>query len=95
MVKFLAERGLPFRGRSEVFGQPDNGNFMDVLEGISKFDPFSKVRIEKYGNAGKGTPSYLSSKTCMEFIVYWTDGGTAPRRDNWSDKNGKVLFDHC
>lgn len=28
VVKFLAERGLPFRGRSEIFGQADNGNFM-------------------------------------------------------------------
>lgn len=63
-ILFLAERGLPLREHSEVFGQSDNGNFMAVL----KFDPFLKAHIERYGNAGKGAPSYLSSKTCMEFI---------------------------
>lgn len=67
-AEFLAERGLPFRGHSEVFGQMDNGNFMGVLEVISKFDPFLKAHIEKYGNAGKGTLSYLSSTTCLELI---------------------------
>lgn len=41
---------------------------MGVLEVISEFDPFLKAHIEKYGNAGKGTPSYLSSTTCLEFI---------------------------
>lgn len=61
MVKFLAERGLPLRGHCEVFGQPDNGNHMGVLEVIREFDPF-------YVNAGKGTPSYLSSTTCLGFI---------------------------
>ena len=41
---------------------------MGVLEVISEFDPFLKAHIEKYGNAGKGTPSYLSSTTRLEFI---------------------------
>lgn len=41
---------------------------MGVLEVISEFDPSLKAHIEKYGNAGKGTPSYLSPKTCMEFM---------------------------
>lgn len=41
---------------------------MGVLEVISEFDPFLKAHIEKYGNAGRGTPSYLSSTTCLEFI---------------------------
>ncbi|XDV19134.1 hypothetical protein PO909_024682, partial [Leuciscus waleckii] len=68
VVKFLAERGLPLREHSEVFGKTDNGNFMGVLEVISEFDPFLKAHIEKYGNAGKGTPSYLSSTSCLEFI---------------------------
>ena len=68
MVKFLAERGLPFRGHSETIGQPDNENFMGALEVIAESDPFLKAHIEKYGNAGKGTPSYLSSTTCLEFM---------------------------
>lgn len=68
VVRHLAERGLPFRGDSEIFGRLDNGNFMGTLEVISEFDPFLKMHIEKYGNAGRGVPSYLSSTTCREFI---------------------------
>lgn len=41
---------------------------MGVLQVISEFDPFLKAHPEKYGNAGKGTPSHLSSKTYLGFI---------------------------
>lgn len=34
---------------------------MGILEMISEFDPFLKSHIQIYGNAGVGTPSYLSS----------------------------------
>lgn len=47
VVKFLVEQVLPFRGHSDIFGQPDNRNFMGVLEVIIKFDPFLKVHTEK------------------------------------------------
>uniref|UniRef100_A0A3P9PR07 TTF-type domain-containing protein n=1 Tax=Poecilia reticulata TaxID=8081 RepID=A0A3P9PR07_POERE len=67
-VKFLAERGLALRGASDQFGRTDNGNYLGILELISEFDPFLKSHIEKYGNAGSGKPSYLSSQTCEEFI---------------------------
>lgn len=66
VVKFLAE--LPFRGHSAVFGDPSNGNYLGILELLSQFDPFLKAHIEKYGNAGKGQPSYLSHGICEEFI---------------------------
>lgn len=68
VVKFLSERGLAFRGSSEIFGRADNGDYMGILELISEFDPFLKSHIQMNGNAGVGTPSYLSSKTCEEFI---------------------------
>ncbi|KAE8623371.1 hypothetical protein XENTR_v10005581 [Xenopus tropicalis] len=41
---------------------------MGVLEVILEFDPFLKNHIENFGNAGKGTLSYLSSTTYLEFI---------------------------
>lgn len=47
VVKFLVEQVLPFRGHSDIFGQPDIRNFMGVLEVIIKFDPFLKVHTEK------------------------------------------------
>ena len=40
VIKFLAERGLPFRGQDEIIGSKSNGNYLGVLELISKFDPF-------------------------------------------------------
>ncbi|CAM4446998.1 unnamed protein product [Leuciscus chuanchicus] len=68
VVKFLSERGLAFRGDSRRFGDSDNGNYLGCMELISQFDPFLKAHIEKYGNAGRGTPSYLSLNVCEEFI---------------------------
>lgn len=51
MANFL-ERGDCFsRDTVSFFGQPDNGNFMNMLEVISMF---LKAHIEKYGNADKG-----------------------------------------
>ena len=68
VIKFLSERGLPFRGDNEILNSPHNGIYLGVLELISKFDPFLRNHIETYGNKGKGRPSYLSSTICEEFI---------------------------
>ena len=65
VIKFLAERGLPFRGDDERLGSPHNGNFLGILELMSKFDPFLKEHLEKYGSKGKGNVSYIS-KTIYE-----------------------------
>jgi len=67
-IKFLAERGLPFRGDNESFGSSTNGNYMGILELVAKFDPFLDQHIAKFGNAGTGTPSYLSKTICEEMI---------------------------
>jgi hypothetical protein len=67
-VKFLAGRGLAFRGSDEKFGSPNNGNFLGCLELLAEYDPFLTAHIERYGNAGRGTASYISSATCDEFI---------------------------
>ena len=47
VVKFLAERGLPFRVHDEIIGSPTNGNYLGVLEIISQFDPFLAQHIEQ------------------------------------------------
>lgn len=64
----LAERGLAFRGKVEKFGSLNNGNYLGLLELISQFDPFLAAHISRYGNAGKGNPSYLSKTICEELI---------------------------
>ena len=71
-IRILATRGLAFRGDDEVIGSKHNGNYLGVLELIAKFDPFLEEHLRKYGNAGRGVPSYLSSIICEEMIhVMW------------------------
>lgn len=43
-------------------------DFTGTLGVISGFDPFLTGNIEKYDNAGTGTPSYLLSHTRLELI---------------------------
>uniref|UniRef100_A0A3B4ULL1 DUF4371 domain-containing protein n=1 Tax=Seriola dumerili TaxID=41447 RepID=A0A3B4ULL1_SERDU len=68
VIKFLGERGLPFRGDDEFLQSPHNGNYLGILELITQFDPFLKEHIETYGAKGHGTTFYLSSTICEEFI---------------------------
>lgn len=68
-IKFLSSRGLAFRGDDELIGSQHNGNFLGCLELISLFDPFLSEHLKKYGNAGKGRVSYLSSTICNELII--------------------------
>ena len=68
VIKFLAERGLPFRGSDETVGSPQNGNYLGLLELLAKFDPFLAQHINAHGNKGKGHTSYLSKDVCEEFI---------------------------
>ena len=65
VVKFLCERGLPLRWGNEVFGSPQNGNFLGLLE---LFDDFPADHIRRFSNSGKDVRSYLSSTICNEFV---------------------------
>ena len=38
-ILFLSGRGLPFRGSDEHFGSNHNGNYLGILEILSKFSP--------------------------------------------------------
>ncbi|XP_065664414.1 uncharacterized protein LOC136086074 [Hydra vulgaris] len=69
VIKFLGAKGLSFRGDNEQFNKINNGNFLGTLELLAKFDPFIAQHIEKYGNRGKGTPSYLSSTIYEELLL--------------------------
>ncbi|XP_068245391.1 zinc finger MYM-type protein 1-like [Palaemon carinicauda] len=72
VVKFLALRGLAFRGENEVFGSENNGNFLGIIELLAQFDPFLANHVSRLGNAGRGTVSYMSSTICNEFIELMT-----------------------
>ena len=68
VIQFLRERGLAFRGNYELLESPHNGNYLGLLESISKFDPFLAEHIKSHGQKGRGTTSYLSSTICEEFV---------------------------
>nr|XP_012564415.2 zinc finger MYM-type protein 1-like [Hydra vulgaris] len=68
VIKFLAERGLAFRGHTEILGSSSNGNFLGILGLIAQFDPFLSSHIDNHGGMGKGSVSYLSSTICDELI---------------------------
>lgn len=68
VIRFLASRGLAFRGDNETLGSTKNGNYLGSLELLSEFDPFLEQHLKQYGNAGKGSTSYLSANICEEFI---------------------------
>jgi len=73
VVKFLSSRGLPFHGENEILGSTNNRNFLGCIELICKFDPFIADHVARFGNKGKGVPSYLSSTTVDEFVLLLAD----------------------
>ena len=73
VIRFLAERGLAFRGTDEKIGSPHNGNYLGIIELLSKFDPFLQQHISTHGNPGRGRTSYLSSTILEELIELMGD----------------------
>lgn len=68
VIKFIAERGLAFRGDDELIGSPRNGNYLGILELIAQYDDFLAQHIQTQGNRGSGHTNYLSS-TIMEELI--------------------------
>lgn len=68
VIRFLSERGLAFRGSNENIGSPNNGNYLGIIELLSKLDPFLEQHIRTHANQGRGQTSYLSS-TVMEELI--------------------------
>lgn len=63
-VSLLTGRGLAFRRDYEVFGSPNNGNFLGLLELIAKCDPFLRAHINQPGNKRPRQQSCLSKTIC-------------------------------
>ena len=47
VVLFLGERGLVFRGDSQRIGDPNNGNFLGILELIGQYDKILGDHLSK------------------------------------------------
>ncbi|XP_040286004.1 zinc finger MYM-type protein 1-like [Bufo bufo] len=68
---FLAQQNLPFRGHKEDITSANKGNFMELVELLSNYDPVLKehfVRIKQSVISGTRVNSYLSSKIQNKFI---------------------------
>lgn len=68
VIKFLAERGLAFRGSDQFIGSAKNGNYLGLIELIAEYDPFLKQHLEDKANQGRGSISFLSTTICEELI---------------------------
>ena len=72
VVLFLGERGLAFSGSSHRIGDPNNGNFLGLIELLSRWDPLLQEHVNKVKEyQGKGERlqvHYLSPESQNEFI---------------------------
>lgn len=73
VIRFIASRGLPFRGSNNHFGNPNNGNYLGILELLSEYDVLLENHIKRYAKKGKGHASYLSANIANEFIHILAD----------------------
>ncbi|XP_025199039.1 zinc finger MYM-type protein 1-like [Melanaphis sacchari] len=67
-IKFIAERGLAFRGDNEIVGSSRNGNFLGILELLAEYEPILATHLKEHANKGSGHVNYLSSTICEELI---------------------------
>ena len=65
---FLCERGLFLKGKDEITGTGHNGNFLGIIELLSRYDFFMANHIAKHANKGKRHQSYLSHTIYEELI---------------------------
>lgn len=59
VIKFLAARGLAFRGSDQRLGSHSNGNYLGIIELLAEHDTFLATHIAKYGNKGTGEYSFF------------------------------------
>lgn len=64
IIKFIANRGLAFRGTDKKLGSTKNRNYLGLIELISEYDPFLKNYLKLYDNKGSSKTFYLSVNIC-------------------------------
>eukprot|EP00918_Siedleckia_nematoides_P105784 GHVU01230937.1.p1 GENE.GHVU01230937.1~~GHVU01230937.1.p1 ORF type:complete len:366 (-),score=37.91 GHVU01230937.1:284-1381(-) len=73
VIELLAERGLAFRGDTEIVNGPSNGNYLGIIQLLAKYDAFLEEHVRRYANAGRGITNYLSLTICEELIALMGD----------------------
>lgn len=67
VVQFLAERNLAFRGSVEKLGNPNNGNFIGMIELLGRFDPVIHDHLRRFPN--KETNEHYLSKNIQNELL--------------------------
>lgn len=71
-ILFLGERGLALRGDSHLLGEPNNGNFLGILELISHYDAVLRDHLERVKTSQQShnrlQVHYLSPDIQNEFV---------------------------
>ncbi|XP_065678240.1 uncharacterized protein LOC136093203 [Hydra vulgaris] len=69
IIKLLASQCLAFRGSTEHLFQPNNGNFLKLVELLSEFDPVMEEHIRRIQReSDKWSVTYLSNNIQDELI---------------------------
>ncbi|XP_065658150.1 zinc finger MYM-type protein 1-like [Hydra vulgaris] len=69
IIKLLASQCLAFRGSTEHLFQPNNGNFLKLVELLSEFDPVMEEYIRRVQReSDKWSVTYLSNNIQNELI---------------------------
>lgn len=95
VVKFLASRGLAFRGSDQKIGSHSNGNYLGLLELLAEYDTFLAAHISKLGNKGTGEcPCPLSSVNIFDshVVVYFSTIGFEINYEFLSHYRQQILF---
>lgn len=65
---FLAKQNLAFRGHREQENASNKGNFLELVELLSRYDPILKEHLTKLKHCSSWQVSYLSPEIQNEFI---------------------------
>ena len=67
VVQYLAENNGPFRGKTEKLYQPNNGNFLGLIEMLAKFGPTMQEHVHPITD-GETHDHYLGHQIQNELI---------------------------
>lgn len=69
VILFLASNNLSFRGSHETIGAPDNGNFLSLIELLSKYDPVLMDHVNRIKNTKTRIVHHLAHRSQDEIIT--------------------------